>query len=195
MRRLWPPAVHCCQWIGAGYGQPSQPDAERLVVSFGRMKWAWFCAGIARLGGVRRRCHSSYDRDEGLATREHGRAIMGSDGHPAERPETCSRIGPVSRRIARRAQKNVTPYVLTEHATKSRPKFVLLATSERQSVNVSHPDVDTVQQRLADVRLRVVRAARDCDRDPAGITLVCVSKTFDAGFIVPVLEDRRTHVR
>ena len=55
-------------------------------------------------------------------------------------------------------------------------------------MNVSHPDVDTVQQRLADVRLRIARAAEDCDRDPADVTLVCVSKTFEAETIVPVLE-------
>ncbi len=43
-------------------------------------------------------------------------------------------------------------------------------------------------ERLDAVRLRIARAARDCDRDPAAVTLVCVSKTFDAEAIVPVLE-------
>lgn len=42
--------------------------------------------------------------------------------------------------------------------------------------------------RLADVRLRLTRAAQDCGRDPAAITLVCVSKTFPAEAIVPVLD-------
>jgi hypothetical protein len=39
---------------------------------------------------------------------------------------------------------------------------------------------------LRDVRDRLARAADDCDRDPAGITLVCVSKTFPAEAIEPV---------
>ncbi len=43
-------------------------------------------------------------------------------------------------------------------------------------------------ERLAAVRLRIGRAARDCDRDPASVTLVCVSKTFDADGIVPALD-------
>ncbi len=41
--------------------------------------------------------------------------------------------------------------------------------------------------RLADVRSRISAAARDADRDPGAITLVAVSKTFDAGSIRPVL--------
>ncbi len=40
---------------------------------------------------------------------------------------------------------------------------------------------------LRDVRERLARAADDCDRDPAGITLVCVSKTFPPEAIEPVL--------
>ena len=43
-------------------------------------------------------------------------------------------------------------------------------------------------ERLAAVRLRVARAARDCGRDPAAVSLVCVSKTFPAEAIVPVLD-------
>ncbi len=43
-------------------------------------------------------------------------------------------------------------------------------------------------ERLDTVRVRIARAARDCDRDPGAVTLVCVSKTFDAEAIVPVLE-------
>ncbi len=42
-------------------------------------------------------------------------------------------------------------------------------------------------ERLCDVRTRIARAARDCDRDPAAITLVCVSKTFETPAIEPVL--------
>ena len=43
-------------------------------------------------------------------------------------------------------------------------------------------------ERLDAVRVRIARAVRDCDRDPRAVTLVCVSKTFDAEAIVPVLE-------
>ncbi len=40
---------------------------------------------------------------------------------------------------------------------------------------------------LAAVRAEIVRACRDAGRDPASITLVAVSKTFDATAIEPVL--------
>jgi pyridoxal phosphate enzyme (YggS family) len=42
--------------------------------------------------------------------------------------------------------------------------------------------------RLAEVRERIARAARDAGRDPRDVTLVCVSKTFPARDILPVLE-------
>ena len=42
--------------------------------------------------------------------------------------------------------------------------------------------------RLAAVRERIARAARDFDRDPAAVTLVCVSKTFESDAILPALE-------
>jgi len=41
--------------------------------------------------------------------------------------------------------------------------------------------------RLVSVRAHIVRAARDCGRDPAAITLVAVSKTFASDAIEPVL--------
>ncbi|MBV8791477.1 MAG: YggS family pyridoxal phosphate-dependent enzyme [Pseudolabrys sp.] len=41
--------------------------------------------------------------------------------------------------------------------------------------------------RLDDVRTEVVRACRDARRDPTDVTLVAVSKTFDADAIVPVI--------
>lgn len=44
------------------------------------------------------------------------------------------------------------------------------------------------RERLAEVRTRLARAATDCGRDPAEVTLVCVSKTFEADAIRPVLE-------
>ncbi len=45
-----------------------------------------------------------------------------------------------------------------------------------------------ILHRLTDVRAKVARAALDCDRDPAAVTLICVSKTFPAEAIVPVLK-------
>lgn len=47
---------------------------------------------------------------------------------------------------------------------------------------------NSVVARLAEVRERISRAARDCGRDPASVTLVCVSKTFEADAILPALE-------
>ena len=40
---------------------------------------------------------------------------------------------------------------------------------------------------LEDVRMRLARSAQDCGRDPQSVTLVCVSKTFPAEDIAPVL--------
>ncbi len=45
-----------------------------------------------------------------------------------------------------------------------------------------------VTENLATVRQEIVTAAKSVDRDPAGVTLIAVSKTFDAGAIRPVLE-------
>jgi PLP dependent protein len=52
-----------------------------------------------------------------------------------------------------------------------------------QSVKTSKTTLD----RLGDVRERIARAARDADRRPQDITLVCVSKTFAAPDVEPVL--------
>ena len=40
---------------------------------------------------------------------------------------------------------------------------------------------------LATVRAEIARACRDAERDPAGVTLVAVSKTFGADAIEPVI--------
>lgn len=47
---------------------------------------------------------------------------------------------------------------------------------------------ETTLDRLALVRNRIARAARDAGRDPQEVTLVCVSKTFAAQDIAPVIE-------
>jgi PLP dependent protein len=46
----------------------------------------------------------------------------------------------------------------------------------------------TALDRLASVRARIARAARDAERDPQDVTLVCVSKSFGPQDILPVIE-------
>jgi PLP dependent protein len=53
----------------------------------------------------------------------------------------------------------------------------------RKSKNAS----ETTFARLASVRARIARAARDAGRSPQDVTLVCVSKTFDPQYITPVI--------
>ncbi len=47
---------------------------------------------------------------------------------------------------------------------------------------------ETSLDRLALVRARIARAARDAERDPQDVTIVCVSKTFGGREIVPLIE-------
>ena len=47
---------------------------------------------------------------------------------------------------------------------------------------------ETRLERLALLRSRIARAARDAERDPQDVTLVCVSKTFAAPDITPVTD-------
>lgn len=46
----------------------------------------------------------------------------------------------------------------------------------------------TIIDRLDATKAAIRRAAIDCDRDPAAVTLVCVTKTFPAEDVVPLLE-------
>jgi PLP dependent protein len=46
----------------------------------------------------------------------------------------------------------------------------------------------TAIDRLASVRARIARAARDAGREPKEVTLVCVAKTFGVDEIKPVME-------
>ncbi|KQY97787.1 alanine racemase [Pseudolabrys sp. Root1462] len=48
--------------------------------------------------------------------------------------------------------------------------------------------MDTAASGLSHVRADIARACRDAARDPAGVTLVAVSKTFPAEAIEPVIE-------
>jgi len=48
-------------------------------------------------------------------------------------------------------------------------------------------ETSPILSRLAEVRRIIARAARDADRRPEDITLVCVSKTFGIEAILPVL--------
>ena len=52
----------------------------------------------------------------------------------------------------------------------------------------SPTDTTSPAARLAAVRERIAAAAREASRDPADVTLVAVSKTFDSVHIRPVLE-------
>jgi pyridoxal phosphate enzyme (YggS family) len=46
----------------------------------------------------------------------------------------------------------------------------------------------TIVDRLNDTKAAIARAASDCDRDPASVTLVCVTKTFPGEDVVPLLD-------
>ncbi|MBY6242408.1 YggS family pyridoxal phosphate-dependent enzyme [Methylosinus sp. Sm6] len=46
----------------------------------------------------------------------------------------------------------------------------------------------SVVDRLKAAQEAIARRARDCGRDPAGVTLVCVTKTFPGEAVVPLLE-------
>ena len=59
-----------------------------------------------------------------------------------------------------------------------------MAKALQQSKKPSETSLD----RLASVRARIARAARDAGRDPRDLTLVCVSKTFGPDDITPVIE-------
>jgi len=48
-------------------------------------------------------------------------------------------------------------------------------------------------QNLAEVRLKIARAMEDAERDPASVTLICVSKTFPAEDIRVALELGERH--
>lgn len=52
----------------------------------------------------------------------------------------------------------------------------------------AHLDVASTHQGLAEVRRRIAAAAAETGRDVADITLVAVSKTFDAAAIEPVID-------
>ena len=47
--------------------------------------------------------------------------------------------------------------------------------------------------RLAEIRQRIERAAREVGRDPATVELIAVSKTYDAGHIRPVIAAGQRH--
>lgn len=46
----------------------------------------------------------------------------------------------------------------------------------------------TIIDRLNDTKAAIRRAAADCGRDPREVTLVCVTKTFPAEDVIPLLE-------
>jgi pyridoxal phosphate enzyme (YggS family) len=58
---------------------------------------------------------------------------------------------------------------------------------ERQAFK-RHTDVMNNVDRLRDIQAAIARAARDSDREPSDVALVCVTKTFPAEDVVPLLE-------
>lgn len=50
-----------------------------------------------------------------------------------------------------------------------------------------------ISAQLADIKHRIARAAQDCDRPKDAVTLICVSKTFNAEAILPVLGAGERH--
>ncbi|KAF2992594.1 YggS family pyridoxal phosphate-dependent enzyme [Methylocystis sp. MJC1] len=46
----------------------------------------------------------------------------------------------------------------------------------------------SITERLNDTKDAIARAASDCGRDPATVTLVCVTKTFPAEDVLPLLD-------
>lgn len=51
-----------------------------------------------------------------------------------------------------------------------------------------HTDVMSNVDRLRDIKAAIARAARDCGREPSDVALVCVTKTFPAEDVIPLLE-------
>jgi pyridoxal phosphate enzyme (YggS family) len=55
-----------------------------------------------------------------------------------------------------------------------------------------HSGTSAPAQRLADVRARIAHAARTAGRDPAGIELIAVSKTFSRDAVMPLMDAGQT---
>ena len=51
-----------------------------------------------------------------------------------------------------------------------------------------YTDAMSIVDRLNDIEAAIRRAAQDCGRDPRGIALVCVTKTFPGEAVAPLLE-------
>ena len=52
---------------------------------------------------------------------------------------------------------------------------------------MQRPIMTTIENRLQEVRRRVAAACRQADRDPTSVTLLAVSKTFDAAAVAQAL--------
>src|SRR5690348_4308211 len=69
-----------------------------------------------------------------------------------------------------------------------RPGGGATASTKERRVTPSPAFPTTAAARLEAVKAEIVRAAALAGRDPAGVTLVAVSKMFPAEAVVPVLE-------
>jgi PLP dependent protein len=68
-------------------------------------------------------------------------------------------------------------------ATTVKPQAIELMTLPKPAAVTSHSP-----NALAAVEQEIARACKDANRDHASVTLIAVSKTFDAGAITPVIE-------
>jgi hypothetical protein len=71
--------------------------------------------------------------------------------------------------------------------TTVKPRIIDLMTLTNPGTVTSHSP-----NALAAVEQEIARACRDANRDRAAVTLIAVSKTFDAGAITPVIESGQT---
>ena len=69
-----------------------------------------------------------------------------------------------------------------------RIKYAALREWKVKALHQSVKNFATAPERLEEVRQAIARAARDAGRGPEDVTLVCVSKTFAAAEIEPVLQ-------
>jgi pyridoxal phosphate enzyme (YggS family) len=82
------------------------------------------------------------------------------------------------------------PRLLSDDPSESDMKELGLARTPFAGIRHRHMTFNPTDQavnRLASVRAEIARACRDASRDPASVTLVAVSKTFDPEAIEPVI--------
>jgi PLP dependent protein len=84
--------------------------------------------------------------------------------------------------------KILTPHRTIRVAPVALPNGPSGGYRKAKALRQSKKPPETTLDRLALVQARIARAARDAGREPQDVTLVCVSKTFGAPDIVPMIE-------